>query len=48
MAGSYLTVPISKLTALENIKGIEKFDGELVAGCLPTIGGAIRDYVWTN
>lgn len=48
VAGSYLTVPINKLTALDSIKGIEKFEGELVASCLPTIGGAIRDYVWTS
>lgn len=44
----YLSVPINTLGALENISGIGNYDQELVASCLPTIGGAIRDYVWKN
>ncbi len=48
VADSYLTVPVKRLSALEKIKGIDAYDQELVASCLPTIGGAIRDYAWTS
>jgi len=48
VASSYLTVPVERLSALETIKGIDAYDQQLVATCLPTIGGAIRDYVWKN
>ena len=48
VAGSYLTVPIQRLSALDSIKGIDAYDQQLVATCLPTIGGAIRDYAWTS
>ena len=48
VAGSYLTVPVKHLSALEKIKGMDAYDQELVASCLPTIGGAIRDYAWTS
>lgn len=48
VAGSYLTVPIKNLSALEKIKGIDGYDADLVTSCLPTIGASIRDFAWTN
>lgn len=47
VAGSYLTVPIKGLSALNSIKGLDKFEEELVASNLPSVGGAIRDFAWT-
>ena len=46
VADSYLTAPVQPLAALEKIQGIDQYDNQLVARCLPPIGAAVRDYVW--
>ena len=46
VADSYLTAPVQPLGALEKIQGIDQYDNQLVARCLPPIGAAVRDYVW--
>jgi len=46
VADSYLTAPVQPLAALEKIQGIDQYENQLVARCLPPIGAAVRDYVW--
>ena len=46
VADSYLTAPVQPLGAMESIKGIDQFDAELVARCMPAIGAAMRDFAW--
>jgi MSHA biogenesis protein MshI len=46
VAGSYLTVPVNPLGAVDVIDGIADFDMQLVAKCLPSIGAASRNFVW--
>lgn len=46
VAGSYLTVPVEGLPALQNMRGVEQFDEQLVARSLPAIGASIREFAW--
>ncbi len=47
VAGSYLMQPVEELKALQQLPGLEKFSHKAVAQCLPALGGALRDFVWT-
>ena len=46
VAGNYLVQPIQELQSLQQLAGIERFSRKLVSQCLPTIGGALRDFAW--
>ena len=48
VAGSYLMQPVAELTGLSRIAGLDKFSKKLIGQCLPTIGGALRDFVWAE